>query len=185
MPRRPSRCYRYQTRPPYTRREYIRGVPDPKIRIYVMGNKKGNFDVYLTLVSLEKGQVSHNALEAARMTANRYLNKKLSRDNFFLHIRAHPYHVLRENRMMAFAGADRLQEGMRRAFGKPIGTAARVRVGSPLVTIGVNKEHINIAMEALRRVAMKFPMPTRVFVEKGDESIKRKLGLLDISVIRK
>lgn len=181
MPKRPARCYRYQTRPPYTRREYIRGVPDPKIRIYVMGNKKAKFDIYLTLVSLEKGQISHNALEAARTTANRFLTKRLSRDNFFLQIRTHPYHVLRENRMMAFAGADRLQEGMRKAFGKPIGTAARVRVGSPLITVGVYEKDVQEALEVLRRTAMKFPMPTQVFVEKGDEKIAKKLGLMHIS----
>jgi len=181
MPRRPARCYRYFDTPPYTRKEYIRGAPQPKIQIYDMGAKKKTFPIYLTLVSLEAGHITHNALEALRTTANRFLSKRLTTEKYHLRVRAHPHHVLRENRMMAFAGADRLQEGMRRAFGKPMGTAARVYPGSPICTIGVNPEDVDVAMEAMRRVSMKVAMPTRVFVEKGPDEIVRKLGLQRLS----
>jgi len=185
MPRRPAKCYRYQTRPPYTRKEYIKGAPDPKIRIYDMGAKNKVFPIYLTLCSLEKGQVSHNALEAARMSVNRFLTKMLTRERYHLRIRAHPHHVIRENRMMAFAGADRLQDGMRKAFGKPSGRAARVDLGSPLVTVGVYEDSVKTALEALRRAAMKFPIKSRVFVEKAPEEIVKRLGLSWISEVKK
>jgi large subunit ribosomal protein L10e len=51
------------------------------------------------------------------------------KDNFHLRIRVHPYHVLRINKMLTCAGADRLQTGMRGAFGKPNGLLARVEIG--------------------------------------------------------
>lgn len=34
MGRRPARCYRYCKNKPYIKSRYLRGVPDPKIRIY-------------------------------------------------------------------------------------------------------------------------------------------------------
>ena len=51
------------------------------------------------------------------------------KDNFHVRIRVHPYHVLRINKMLTCAGADRLQTGMRGAFGKPNGLLARVAIG--------------------------------------------------------
>jgi large subunit ribosomal protein L10e len=79
---------------------------------------------------------------------------------------------MRENKMMAFAGADRLQDGMRKAFGKPIGLAARVRKGQPLVTIRTSPENFKFSKDALRRAAMKFPTPCKVVIEKGEELVR-------------
>lgn len=52
----------------------------------------------------------------------------------------HPFHVLRINKMLSCAGADRLQTGMRGAFGKPAGVAARVSIGQILLSIRT-KDH--------------------------------------------
>ena len=54
-----------------------------------------------------------------------------------MRIRVHPWHVLRINKMLSCAGADRLQTGMRGAYGKPIGNCARVKIGSILMSIRV------------------------------------------------
>ena len=43
--------------------------------------------------------------------------------------------MLRINKMLSCAGADRLQTGMRGAFGKAHGTAARVKIGQILVSV--------------------------------------------------
>merc|ERR1739842_198652 len=51
---------------------------------------------------------------------------------FHLRIRVQPFHVTRINKMLSCAGADRLQTGMRHAWGKPMGTAARVKIGKVL-----------------------------------------------------
>lgn len=52
-----------------------------------------------------------------------------------MRIRVHPFHVLRINKMLTCAGADRLQTGMRGAYGKPYGVAARVDIGTVLMSI--------------------------------------------------
>jgi large subunit ribosomal protein L10e len=174
LPERPSKCYRKHKKKAYTRRQYMRGVPEPKITIYDMGNRNAieTFPLKVSLIAKEACQIRHNALEAARVTAHRYLTKKIGRENYHLRIRPHPYHVLRENKMMAFAGADRLQDGMRRAFGKPIGTAARVRRDQPLVTVRTAAENFKFAKDALRRAGMKFPTPCKVVIEKGEDLVK-------------
>ena len=52
-----------------------------------------------------------------------------------MRVRAHPYHVVRINKMLSCAGADRLQTGMRGAFGKPNGTVARVNIGQIILSL--------------------------------------------------
>ena len=47
--------------------------------------------------------------------------KHTAKDQFHIRVRVHPFHVLRINKMLSCAGADRLQTGMRGAFGKPQG----------------------------------------------------------------
>ncbi len=61
--------------------------------------------------SWEKENVSSEALEAARIAANKYMSVRAGKDNFHLRVRVHPYHVLRINKMLSCAGADRLQTG--------------------------------------------------------------------------
>lgn len=173
MPKRPARCYRDIKPHPYTRREYMRGVPDPKIRIFQMGTVKGDLPVEVALKVKESCNIQHVALESARIAANRYLQKNLGRSEYFLKIKVYPHHVLRENKMMAVAGADRLQEGMRHAFGKPIGTAARVMEGQSIIIVKVIPENVEHAMKALKRAGMKLPSTYIIEVVKGEELIKR------------
>jgi len=45
-----------------------------------------------------------------------------------MRVRAHPWHIVRINKMLSCAGADRLQQGMRQAYGKPYLKAARVEI---------------------------------------------------------
>ena len=160
MGRRPARCYRYQKNKPYPKSRFCRGVPDAKLRIYDVGRKKAHWDVYTTcvhLVSGEKEQISSEALEAARIAANKYMVTKMGKDTFHMRIRVHPWHVLRINKMLSCAGADRLQQGMRGAFGKPLSRAARVAIGDILMSIRCKPEHKQRACEALRRAKFKFP----------------------------
>ncbi|RLG77959.1 MAG: 50S ribosomal protein L16 [Thermoprotei archaeon] len=166
MPLRPARCYTHQEKPPYTRKEYIHGVPPPKIVKYVMGNPHIDADTVVVLMALEKAAVRHNALEAARLMASKYLSTTIGDQNFMLIIRTYPHHVIREHKMMAFAGADRLQEGMRLAFGKPVGTAARVDMGTEIIEVRVKSNNIEHAKEALRRAASKLPVKTRIVIKK-------------------
>lgn len=61
--------------------------------------------------------------------------KHAGKEGFHLRIRAHPFHVVRINKMLSCAGADRLQTGMRGAFGKPNGVVARVNIGQILISV--------------------------------------------------
>jgi len=160
MGRRPARCYRYQQGKPYIKSRYCRGVPDPKIRIFDLGNKAAgvnDFPAVFHLVSDEKEQLSSEALEASRIVVNKYMTNLCGKDGFHARIRAHPYHVLRINKMLSCAGADRLQTGMRGAYGKPQGTVARVDIGQILISVRCKPGNIGHAKEALRRARYKFP----------------------------
>merc|ERR1711963_1009291 len=152
MGRRPARCYRYCKNKPYPKSRFCRGVPDPKIRIFDLGRKKAGVDEFplcVHLVSDEYEQLSAEALEAGRICCNKYMVKHTAKDQFHIKIRVHPYHVLRINKMLSCAGADRLQTGMRGAFGKPQGTVARVNIGQPLMSVTYDK-HKDSVIEALR-----------------------------------
>ncbi|MFX1598368.1 MAG: 50S ribosomal protein L16 [Promethearchaeota archaeon] len=180
MPKRPARCYTPLDSRPYVKkrtkrkRDLVRGVPNPKIRIFNTGNRKGVFPIHVWLIAKEAGQIRHMALEAARITANRYLEKNAEgKMNYHLRILIYPHHVLRENKMMAFAGADRIQDGMRRAFGKPTGTAARVRQGQKLILIRIGPGYLEVAKKALRRAQMKFPIPCHTDVEMVSDGMEK------------
>merc|ERR1719337_817703 len=144
MGRRPARCYRYCKNKPYPKSRFCRGVPDPKIRIYDLGSKKAsvlNFPHHVVMVSDELEQLSSEALEAARICANKYMTKTIGKEAFHLRMRCHPFHVTRINKMLSCAGADRLQTGMRGAYGKPQGLVARVRIGQPLMSVRVKEQN--------------------------------------------
>merc|ERR1712119_44666 len=169
MGRRPSKCYRYQKNKPYIKSRYCRGVPDAKIRIYDLGRKKASVDDFpfcAHLVSDELEQVSSEALEACRIACNKYMTKSSGKDAFHIRIRVHPFHVLRINKMLSCAGADRLQTGMRGAFGKTYGTVARVRIGQPLMSVRSHDRHKEHVIEALRRTKFKFPGRQKIYISK-------------------
>jgi large subunit ribosomal protein L10e len=149
----------------YTRREFVKGFPQPKITKFSMGDTKAKFEYEAKLISLQSAQIRHNALEAARVASNRPLMEKLV-NNYQLQVHPFPHSILRENKMIFGAHADRLQDGMRRSFGKPIGTAARVRPDQTIITVRVNADAVDLAKESLRLGSTKLPMPCRIVVEK-------------------
>lgn len=159
MGRRPARCYRYIRGKPYPKSRFCRGVPDPKIRIFDTGKKKlpcEEFPTAVHLVSDERQQVTSECLEAARIATNKYMISHAGRDAFHIRVRPHPYHVLRINKTLSCAGADRLSTGMRGAFGKPYGLAARVDIGQVLISVRTRDDKAEVAMEALRLAKFKF-----------------------------
>ena len=170
MGRRPARCYRQSKGKPYPKSRYNRGVPDPKIRIFDVGMKRAEVDVFpycVHLVSWEKENVSSEALEAARVACNKYMVKYAGKEAFHLRVRVHPFHVLRINKMLSCAGADRLQTGMRGAFGKPQGVCARVQIGQILMSVRCKDNHAPVAAEALRRAKFKFPGRQKIVASRN------------------
>merc|ERR1712195_316892 len=169
MGRRPAKCFRYQKNKPYPKSRFNRGVPDSKLRMYDGGMKKWGWEKFpacVHLVSGEKEQLASESLESARIAANKYMQTKCGKDAFHMRIRPHPWHVVRINKMLSCAGADRLQTGMRHAYGKALLKAARVNIGDILVSLRVGTQHVGHACEALRRSKCKFPGRQNVFVSR-------------------
>ena len=93
--------------------------------------------------------------------------KNAGKETFHLRVRVHPYHVLRINKMLSCAGADRLQQGMRGAFGKPLSTCARVAIGQILMSIRCKEVNAPKAAEAMRRAKFKFPGRQKIIASKN------------------
>ncbi|MFQ5838262.1 MAG: 50S ribosomal protein L16 [Thermoplasmata archaeon] len=164
MVRKPAKMYREVKGQPYTRREYMGGVPNPRITQFEMGNPNGDFPVTVSLLAREACQIRHNALEAARIAANRYISKRAGQQ-YHLKIKTYPHIVLRENKVAVGAGADRISDGMRGAFGTPVGTAARVKEGQPIMYIRTTVPNLEQAKKALTKAKYKLPTPCRILVE--------------------
>ncbi|MBI1972886.1 50S ribosomal protein L16 [Candidatus Woesearchaeota archaeon] len=153
--------YRFLERP-YTRKSkfkyknYVKAVPNSKVVRYDMGDVQKQYAVRVDLIAKDALQIRHNAIESARQIVNRHLILKL-KNNYYLKIRMYPHHVLRENKMLTGAGADRMQTGMQLAFGRPVGIAAQIRRGKPIISVKVDKADIDAAKYALRKATPRLP----------------------------
>ena len=172
MADKPASMYRAINKPPYTRKEYITGIPGSKIAQYKMGDIHKDPDEYPVQINLrldEECQIRHGALEAARLSANRYLIKHLGEGNYKMILRKFPHHVLRENKQATGAGADRVSDGMRLSFGKIVGTAARIPKDDILFTAWCEVDQAPVVKEAFRRAYNKISPPCTIDVERGEE----------------
>nr|XP_012312673.2 60S ribosomal protein L10-like [Aotus nancymaae] len=87
--------------------------------------------------------------------------------------------------MLSCAGADRLQTGMRGAFGKPQGTVTGVRTGQVIMSIGTklqNKDHV---IEALHRAKFKFLGHQKIHISKKWGFTKFNAGEFEDTVAEK
>jgi large subunit ribosomal protein L10e len=159
----------------YSRKEFVKGFPAPKITKFTLGDTRAKFEYEAKLISTESAQIRHNALEAARVASNRILMDKLV-NGYLMRVLPYPHTILRENKMIFGAHADRLQQGMRASFGRPIGTAARIRPNQPLIVVNVNETGIETAKEALKRGSAKLPIPCRIVVEKMQTEEAKTVG---------
>lgn len=167
-----ARNYRRVDGMAYARPEYIHGAPQPRITKYTMGTYRNDYTYELLLLADEELQVRDVALESARVAIGKILTEKLG-ENFFLELKAHPHIVLRENKMIFGAHADRLQEGMRKAFGKPIGRAARLEVGKPVFRVLVYDNGVEIAKKALELAAKKLPKSYTITINSLKEKTEQ------------
>ena len=189
---RPGSCYRSKADRPYSRtavkvhrRNYIGAVPGIKTRQFNMGNPAKKFTNILDLVVGEHVQIRDNSIESARIAINRYLHNKLGKEGYFMKIRIYPFNILRENKQAQGAHADRIQTGMSKAFGKPIGRAARVRPGQKIISVLVDEPNIKIAKEALLRAKSRMTCTVKVKVGTDVERIGTRPKAVKEVVIEK
>jgi len=183
--KRPWHCYSKWNRRPYQhkrsanhRREYARGGAQSKIQRYWGGNKAKKWEDWELVVGLKVNkqiQISSNALEAIRITINTPLQKTIGRTNFRFRVRSKPFQKYRENRMLAFAGADRVQSGMRNSFGRSTGVCARVKAGAIILDVGCNLKDLADVRERLRIASMKISCSSQtvVIMYKSVEILKK------------
>jgi large subunit ribosomal protein L10e len=150
-------------------KKFAPGAPNPKVARFTTGKFRDDYDYVLKLISDGRVQIRHNALEAARVAASKKV-ALLGEENFYLRVVTYPHFVTRENKMIATAGADRLQEGMRKAFGKPIGLAARVGIGTLVIELSVKAENLDKAKQAMWAASTKLPMKTHVETVKLEKA---------------
>jgi len=169
---------------PYTRKSkrknksFVKVVPASKIVKFTMGDEKmfkeGKLPYQLTVVSAENVQIRHNALEAFRQYVNKTLDKALL-GRYLFKIYPYPHHIQRENKMLTGAGADRMQTGMSRAFGKSVGRAAILKPGTKMFFFAVNSENaVRIVRHALKEVKSKLPGHIKVIQE--NKLVKEDFG---------
>ena len=161
---------------PYTRRSsvksknYIKAVPQMKVSKFRMGDIKGyqlgKYKIIIKLCLAEPIIIRDLALEAARQ----YVNKELETDalgQFYFEVRVYPHHIIRENKVVTGAGADRTSTGMQRSFGVTTARAAMVKKNQEIYLVAVNSEKAKrIAIKALEKVKAKLPGHARLVVEQ-------------------
>jgi large subunit ribosomal protein L10e len=143
---------RYSKKVP--KKSFVKAMPHLSLLVYKMGDATKTYEKTFDYVAQSAIQLRDNALESARQAANKYLEKVMPM-NYLLTVRVYPHNVIRENKMIAGAGADRLQKGMRKSFGRATDRAARIFTGQPIFTVkcfSANEAHIK---EAFRRAKSK------------------------------
>ncbi len=142
------------------------GIPGSKIRRFTMGNTSKEFSHRIKMITLKDCQIKHNALESGRIASMRHLEKNLTRKDFMLKIKPYPHEVLREHKRVNVAQADRFQEGMKMAYGKPAAVAARMKKRQDIFLIEIDKQDIQTAREALRKASHKMPVKVKILQEE-------------------
>lgn len=169
---------------PYTRvsrvkaRAYIKVVPQNKVVKYTGGNVKafnaGKFGYTIYLKSMEKVQIRDNALESCRQFLTKFLDIELA-GNYYLELRVHPHHILRNNKTAAGAGADRLSSGMARSFGVVEGRAALVKKDHDLFIVHAETEQqARRAREGMTMVKAKLPCAVKILQQQKTPAVAVK-----------
>jgi len=176
--RKASSYSRFYARP-YTRKSskkahsFIKTIPNPKVVKLNMGNivgfDQGKFPIIMRMVAAQDVQLRDNAIESARQFIHHELEANFLGQYYFA-VKVYPHHILRENKMLTGAGADRMQTGMQLSFGAAVGRAALVKKGKEIFVVGVNSEKAQKAARTyFEKIKAKLPCTTRILVEKVAE----------------
>jgi len=117
------------------------------------------------------------------MNVNRKLQRDIGRMNYHFKLRPYPHQVLRENKQATGAGADRVSQGMRSAFGKPVGSAARVEVNQKIFTCYTTEANADKVKVIMKHGIYKLPSPGRVIVESRTNTAYSPIGIYTFLII--
>ncbi len=156
----------YTRKSKYRAKSFVRATPNSRVVRFVMGDAKKEFPFRVKVLAKADLQIRHNAIESARQSANRHMEKKLGKNTYRFRIRIFPHHILRENPLASGAGADRMSTGMKKSFGKSISVAARVFKGDTICEVDCLESQIPIVKRACDRIRCKLPCSCAIQVEK-------------------
>jgi len=173
MALRKAAAYTKKKARPFTRKSkvksksYIKTIPNSLVIKFRMGDlpgyRDGKYKIVLIAKSHEKVQIRDHALEAMRQFLNRFLTEKFKKE-FYFEVKPYPHNILRENKMLTGAGADRMQTGMSLSFGKSIGRAAFVKPGQEIFRIAViTPKQESEARQLIKSI--KSRIPCKLYVE--------------------
>ena len=125
----------------------------------------GKLKTIIKILSAEPIVIRDNAIEASRQYIHKIFEENLL-GNYYLEVKVHPHHILRENKMLTGAGADRMQTGMAHSFGSTVGRAAIISKNHEIFLVAVNGEKARkIVFEALSGIKAKLPCSVKISVE--------------------
>lgn len=171
MPERPGKCYRKVQRA-YTRMRYVKRLPQSKIRKFAHGDPSSDYGYELRLVATSSFQVLSRALESARISALAQLRTGIpvEKGNYFFEVVPYPHQIVRRHAMASVRKAERLQKGMRLAFGKPHARAAIIKTGDTMLRLRVNGDGLDTAKYAMKIAKLKLPSMTKIVIEKVEKA---------------
>jgi len=154
-------CVPFTRKSKFKQYSYIKVVPATKLTKMRMGDlagyKAGKYKTIMIVRTRHRVQLRDNALEATRQFLNRFLLEKVGKE-FYFEVKPYPHHIIRENKMLTGAGADRMQTGMALSFGKSTGRACLLGIGDPIFVIGVNgQKSESIARKLVGSIKARMP----------------------------
>lgn len=160
---------------PFTRnsrrknKAYIKTIPYTKVAKFTIGDQKayreGKHKFAVRLITTENIQIRDTALEAGRMHVHKILDLEIPGE-YFMSVKVHPHHFLRNNKTSGVAGADRLSTGMSHSFGVIEGRAALVPAKHDIFFISTKDEAgARIARNAVESVKAKMPCAVKIIFE--------------------
>lgn len=164
--KRKAKMYRSPKNRAFTRTDIV-NAPQPKIRKFEHGTRQ-DYTHRLLLLANKEGQITDDALEAARMNINHRLEESVGIKRYWFKIIPYPHSILRRHKMLAIPHADRMQTGMALSYGKPIGRAAVVDKDQPIIVLDINKRYLNEAKHCLKIADNKMPHTYRIEVVEND-----------------
>jgi len=148
---------------PYTRKEYIKRIPQGKLEQmkWTYGNENEKFHFELHLVSQNVKYITASSLDAVRVAMGHVLGEK----KFFFKVLVYPHIVLREHGLLGVAKAERLCKGMKRSFGKASSTCALVNLGQDVIIL--RTDDLNLARRALDVASKKLKPSWKIVQTKS------------------
>lgn len=167
---------------PFTRvskkrqKSFIKVSPPQKIVKFNMGKtdkyREGKLPYVMNVVSTEKVQIRHNALEATRQFINKKIDKETN-GQYMFKVVPFPHHIQREHKMLTGAGADRMSSGMQLSFGKSVGKAAILHPEDKIYTIAfASEKFFPFTRKVIKQVNSKLPGKIRIDTLKLEDKPK-------------